>query len=337
MKHPLLSVIIPCYNSEKYIEKCLDSIISQTYNNLEIIVINDGSVDNSAEVCENIAHKDNRISIIYQQNQGVSLTRQNGIKIAKGEYITFVDSDDWIHPRMYEIMMNGILKEKADIAQCGVCNVYCLPNQKIEFKHRKYNLITDSYKKYNKIEGVLKILDDTEWQSYMPNKIYKKTLFSNIIFPTNRILDEDLSIMHQIFHEANYSIYFKSEFYFYRQGSLTQIFNDKNKAKKIIDRCTARWERYLFTKKHKEYISELNKMHNIFISVSLSGIRWAIRHPQYFIQEDIENLKQRIVKNPLTLHQQMKEYFSPMKQIEYFIFKKVPWLYLILIKYIIKQ
>lgn len=334
MSSPLLSVIIPCYNGEKYIEKCINSIKKQSYHNLEILIIDDGSTDKSLHICNNIAKTDIRVKVVHQENKGLPATRKIGIDIASGEYITFVDVDDWIHPQMYEFMMKGMISENADIAQCGVCNAYLLHNGQIELKQRLYSQITDTYQKYNRVEGVLKILDDTEWHSYMWNKIYKKEVFQNVIFPIGRFLDEDLSVMHQIFHNCYLSIYFNSEFYYYLQGSVTQTKNDKNIAKKIADRCNARWERYLFTKEHKEYLSMLNKMHNIFISVSIAGLRWAIKHPSYFSQKFIDNLEQRIRNNPLELNKQMDEYFSSKKKFEYLLIKNLPIFYKILTKYI---
>lgn len=334
MSSPLLSVIIPCYNGEKYIEKCINSIKEQSYHNLEILIIDDGSTDKSLHICNNIAKTDARIKVVHHENKGSSATRKIGINIASGEYITFVDVDDWIHPQMYEFMMKGMISENADIAQCGVCNAYLLHNGQIELKHRLYSQITDTYQKYNRVEGVLKILDDKEWHSYMPNKIYKKEVFQNVVFPIGRFLDEDLSIMHQIFHNCHLSIYFNSEFYYYLQGSVTQTKNDKNMAKKIADRCNARWERYLFTKEHKEYFPMLNKMHNIFISVSIVGLRWAIKNPKYFSHRFIDDLEKRIRENPLKLNKQLNKFFSLKKKVEYFLIQKTPLFYKLIIKYI---
>lgn len=327
MNDPLLSVIVPCYNGEKFIKKCIDSIIKQTYVNLEILIIDDGSTDNSYQICMTLAEHDPRIRIIHQENKGSSLTRKIGVENVNGDYVTFVDADDWIHPQMYEFMMKGMLREDADIAQCGVCNVLSLPNGQYQLKHRKCSVITDEYQTYNRIDGTLRILSDVEWQSYVWNKIYKKELFKNVIFPIGRFLDEDLSIMHQLYHQADKSIYFLSEFYYYLSGSLTQPKNDKHFAKKIIDRCNARWERYLFTKEHKEYSSMLNKMHNIYISVTLAAIRWDAKHPGNISQHDIDIFKERIKNNPLSLKKQMKEFFSLGKKVEYQLFRRIPALY----------
>lgn len=327
----LLSVIVPCYNGERFIERCITSVLNQTYKNIEIIIVNDGSTDNSKNIIDKISLNDNRIIVVHQNNQGSSRTRKIGIEKSSGNYITFVDIDDWIHPNMYEFMMNGIIKENADIAQCGVCDVF-IKNEALEFKHRRYNEINGTYQKYNKLEGILRILDDKEWQSYMWNKIYKKELFKNIVFPIGRFQDEDLSIMHQIFHNANISIYFQSEFYYYLQGGVTQDKNDKNKAKNIIDRCNARWERFVFTKEHKDYYPMLNKMHNIFLSVSIAGLRYAIKYPLYFSVQDLNDIYLRIKKNPLCLRKQMKEYFSLKKRIELYLLLYFPSLYKRIIK-----
>lgn len=115
-----LSIIVPIYNSDKYLERCINSIINQTYKNLEIILINDGSTDNSDMICNQYANKDSRIKYINIENGGVSAARNIGLKKAIGDYITFVDSDDWIELSMYEDMIAHIENNKADFCACGV-------------------------------------------------------------------------------------------------------------------------------------------------------------------------------------------------------------------------
>ena len=112
---PLLSVIVPIYNVEEYLEKCLDSIINQTYKNLEIILVDDGSPDKCPQICDEYAKKDDRIVVIHKENGGVSSARNLGLDIAKGEFITFVDSDDWIDETMYEKMMLKQAEENLDL------------------------------------------------------------------------------------------------------------------------------------------------------------------------------------------------------------------------------
>ena len=131
--NPLISVIVPVYNVEDYLRKCLDSIVNQTYKNLEIILIDDGSTDNSGIICDEYAAKDNRIRVIHKANGGLSDARNAGLKIAKGEYIGFVDSDDYIAEDMYEFLYNFAVKNNLDVAMCSSCDVY-----EKEIKKTKY-------------------------------------------------------------------------------------------------------------------------------------------------------------------------------------------------------
>ena len=133
LKKNKISVIVPAYNVEKYIEQCLNSISNQTYRNLEIIVINDGSTDRTREIIENLSIKDQRIRVINQENKGLVLTREVGIKLSTGEYITFVDGDDTIKNDMYERLINNLLKYDADISHCGM--LFRWPNGKEELHY----------------------------------------------------------------------------------------------------------------------------------------------------------------------------------------------------------
>ena len=121
----LISVIVPIYNSEKYLEQCIESIINQKYSNLEIILVNDGSVDGSLKICEKYAKKDNRIKVIDKKNEGVSVARNVGMEVSSGQWISFIDSDDWIDPDMFEKML---AKSKDDDFDVIMCNCYINKN-----------------------------------------------------------------------------------------------------------------------------------------------------------------------------------------------------------------
>ena len=121
---PLISVIVPVYNVEKYVGRCITSNINQSYTNLEIIVVNDGSTDNSLSVCESYAAKDNRIKLITQENRGLSGARNTGLRHYTGEYVTFVDSDDWIHRNMVEYLYNALIRHKSEMSLCASLRVY---------------------------------------------------------------------------------------------------------------------------------------------------------------------------------------------------------------------
>jgi glycosyltransferase involved in cell wall biosynthesis len=116
---PKISIIVPVYKVEKYLRRCLDSIVAQTFTNWECILVDDGSPDNSGKICDEYAEKDTRFRVIHQENQGVSAARNKGLDEAKGEWIGFVDSDDWIEPNMYEYLYSNAIKTKADVVICG--------------------------------------------------------------------------------------------------------------------------------------------------------------------------------------------------------------------------
>ena len=122
MEKGLISVIVPVYNTADYLHICLNSILSNTYKNLEVICVNDGSKDNSSQILHELAEKDSRVKIIEQENQGVSVARNNALDAANGEYISFVDSDDWLHPQYYEILLYLLEEKKSDIAVCQFKN-----------------------------------------------------------------------------------------------------------------------------------------------------------------------------------------------------------------------
>ena len=169
-----ISIIIPIYNAEIYIDRCLESLINQTYKNIEIILVNDGSIDKTEEICLRYIKKDNRIVYKKIENQGPLIARKSGFEIASGDYITTVDIDDYIDKRMYERLITVAMSEDADIVQCGYASVY---NNKVISNHCNKNLsnfdnsrICTSY--YYESNGNISY---TLW-----NKLFKKQLFDNI-------------------------------------------------------------------------------------------------------------------------------------------------------------
>lgn len=159
-----ISIIIPVYNSENFLDKCLNSIINQTFKDIEIICIDDGSTDKSLKILNNFAGKDNRITIINQKNSGPSAARNKGLEIAKGEYVGFVDSDDWVDLDFYEKLYNSAKKYDADIAVCGIKRLRSY-KWKYHLKIDKEEFTTDTNKKF--------VLCDVPEKCYPVNKIYK--------------------------------------------------------------------------------------------------------------------------------------------------------------------
>ena len=192
----LISIIVPIYNVEEYLVKCLDSIVNQTYSNLEIILIDDGSTDNSGKICDEYASKDDRIIIIHQVNSGVSNARNKGLKIAQGNYIGFVDPDDYIEKEMYEQLLNDITKNYCDIAVCGVNNI-SYNTQKIICKNAR-----EKDKMMEKTIFFEKILRGIETETVW-NKLYSRNSIVNTFFDEKLKKSEDLEWLFQIIEKNN--------------------------------------------------------------------------------------------------------------------------------------
>ena len=162
-----ISVIIPIYNVEKFLPQCLDSILAQTLNDLEVICVNDGSPDNCSQILSDYAKKDSRIVVIEQKNKGVCAARNTAIKVANAEYIGFVDPDDWIDPDFYQNLYEKAKIYDADIVGTGFCS--------IKNNHKKIMYSVQEIKKASTVEEKFKIFKMPE-NNYVWNKIYKKTL-----------------------------------------------------------------------------------------------------------------------------------------------------------------
>ena len=216
----LISIIVPVYNVEKYLEKCINSIINQTYKNLDIILINDGSTDNSGKVCDKFKSKDSRIKVIHKENGGLSDARNAGLKIANGEYIGFVDSDDYIAPDMFETLYNLTQKYNAEISIVSFYEIY----------NTKTIGVRDSrqLQQMNKIEAIKELLLDSKIQSYAWNKLFKKNLFENLKFPTDKNF-EDIATTLLLFEKANKIVLFEDPKYYYlrRDDSIVGVRNYK--------------------------------------------------------------------------------------------------------------
>ena len=197
MEKEVISVIVPVYNVEKYIRKCLDSIVSQTYSNLQIILIDDGSTDNSGIICDEYGKKDSRIQVIHQTNQGLSSARNKGLDIACGEYIGFVDSDDYIEPKMYELLHKNIIKSNADICLCRSVA------EDINGKTIKYSTEYHGTSTLNK-EDMFNFLSYNREPKYIVpfNKLYKSKIFERLRYVEGVIYEDERIITH-IYEKCN--------------------------------------------------------------------------------------------------------------------------------------
>ena len=196
---PLISVIIPAYNIQEYIGRCLDSVIDQTYKNLEIIVVNDGSTDHTGAVIDQYASLDKRIIVFHIQNGGVYRARNLGIKAASGEYIGFIDGDDMAESDLFESLLNGILEYDADISCCGYKKIY--PGKVTNHYNTKSIITLD---KTQTIKDYLnaRLTDGVLWA-----KLYRAKLFDNITMNEDIRFLEDFSVNYYLFSKANKTVY----------------------------------------------------------------------------------------------------------------------------------
>ena len=215
MDEKLVSVIIPAYNIEDYIGRCLDSIISQTYKNLEIIVVDDGSRDHTGEILDNYAKKDRRIKVIHKENGGVSSARNKGIEAAEGDYIGFIDGDDLIESEMYKTLVDLLEEENADIAHCGYQMVF---PDRVDYY---YN--TGKKKIQTTEEGLKDLLSGEMIEPGLVNKLYKKELIKNCRLDETVKINEDLLMNYQLFKLSQKSVYYDITPYSYmiRSSSAT--------------------------------------------------------------------------------------------------------------------
>tara|TARA_R110002111_G_scaffold123306_4_gene187293 strand:- start:3184 stop:4158 length:975 start_codon:yes stop_codon:yes gene_type:complete len=179
-----VSVIIPVYNSEKHIEKCVSSVINQTYKNVEIILVNDGSKDNSPLICDSFSKNYTKVKVLHIENGGAGAARNAGVKLASGNYISFVDSDDWIHPTMIEIMLSALHQTNSKIVECDITYT-----EKYAFKTINDDINKITIKHENKLEALNRIINTSRFSVCV--RIYEYDLIKNISFPEN-IISEDV-------------------------------------------------------------------------------------------------------------------------------------------------
>lgn len=240
----MLSVIVPVYNSIKYLEKCITSICNQNYQDLEIICIDDGSRDGSGELLESISRNDSRIKIFHQENAGVSIARNKGLQLATGDYVTFVDSDDEIHEDMYEALMSFFSEKDVDIVHCG-------------YKKKHINgtetdiLGTYKIKKQSSDEAIECLVTGRYFTGGTCNKIFSKRCIEGIWFETDLKINEDILFTFCAFQKANNILFYDAPFYSYYEREGSACFATAN-IKKAHD-CSVVAEKMCELSKGKSY------------------------------------------------------------------------------------
>ena len=237
---PKISIIIPVYNVAEYLPKCLDSILTQTLSDIEIICINDGSTDNSGDILQNYATKDNRIKIIKQNNQGISAARNAGLKIVQSEYVMFVDSDDYIAPDMAEKLYRTMETDKPDVVICSAECVNLLPKDASPDVIEWQSWLQPWFDEYVKPTGIYDVPKTIkhEFISVVWNKLYKTDIIKNykIEFPLGLIEEDEYWLWAYMIHCKKYE-FINERLYFYvqRSGSIMTTRNGNDKVLDILE------------------------------------------------------------------------------------------------------
>lgn len=220
MMSELVSIIIPVYNVEKYLQACVESVMNQTYTNIEIILVDDGSTDSSGAMCDNLKMQDSRIHVIHKKNGGLSDARNIGLESSKGDYVVFIDSDDIVSHKLVDYLYSLLKKTNSEIAICNP--VHCYPDMSVEFSEETHCFV------YNSEEAITEMLYQKSFLVAAWGKIYKKKFFTDIKFPYG-MLFEDSAIMYKIFDQANRVAYGNACLYGYmhRGNSITTRRFDK--------------------------------------------------------------------------------------------------------------
>lgn len=313
---PLISIIVPVYKVEQYIRKCVDSIRNQTYTNLEIILVDDGSPDGSGKICDEYAEKDARVKVVHKKNGGLSSARNAGLEISKGEYIGFVDSDDYIKSTMYEQLFHLLKSEKTKLAVCAM--IYVFENGKQYCKPRLGKNCT-----YDFQHAIIEMNMHRYFDMGACSKLYHRSLFENLRFPVGK-QSEDFYIMYILFDRAKRISYLDIPCYYYfqRENSIT-----RNSAINHDHEYAAREQmRYL-----DEKYPELKVVGHIsYASAALTVYDLYLKNQVPCPKEQLKHFGDIVENNKVYLKR--ADYLSNSKKFQFLLFNKSPALYRIIFK-----
>ena len=295
-----ISVIIPIYKVEQYLDECVESVVNQTYTNLEIILVDDGSPDHCPELCDRWAEKDARIKVIHKENGGLSDARNAGIDVAVGDYIGFVDSDDWIKTDMYEKMLQALIKENADICACNILSCY---------EDRQIGWGSSDYFVGNSEQILSRLYDDSRYPVSAWNKLYKKKCWETLRFPKGKIC-EDAFTTYRLVHEADRIVQISEPLYCYRirpQSIMTSTFS-----KKRMDEEEAWRTNYEFVRdnypslKMKAYDFYLQRVNRILHTMTKSNRNTYLKEYKYLNGIRRKNLMYVLLRSGMGLKYRIK-------------------------------
>lgn len=321
MMNNLISIIVPAYNIAEYLPRCLDSILNQTYSNLEVIVISDGSTDNTNQIITEYAKKDSRIVPIFKNNSGVSDTRNRGLDIAKGEYIGFADGDDFIESEMYETLLRNALENNADISHCGFQMVF---PSKIDYYYNTGKKVIQDNKK-----GIVDLLEGSYVEPSPCVKLFKKEILNGIKMPEEIKINEDVLFNFYAFCNSEKSVYEDKPFYHYilRKGSAAtskvndhKLFDPIKVRKEIFDYCCNNLDIEIQSLAYKKYLFALISMYR-----TISNFR--LKEKKKIAKEYKKEFKSIVNKYSLSNRDKLERfmflYFTPIHMSIYKFYDKV--------------
>ena len=284
----LVSVIVPVYNIEKYLEECIESIINQSYKNIEIILVDDGSTDKSGIICDEFNKLDKRIKVIHKENGGAASAKNIGLDEANGEYICFVDGDDYIFIDFIENLYNQLIKYNADISECSFYYLYKSHIEKDSFKSNNVFFTSQDY--------LNQYVD--EWQSSLFwNKLFKSSVIGDIRFKKERRCIDDEFFTYKVILNADSIVRNCNHKYYYRQRKSSAVQNSKNSIQKAKDALDILVERYKlvtakFPRLKKKYIEhDINNLYYILSAFNFNDelISLFKNNVYFYLRESILN------------------------------------------------
>lgn len=303
---PIVSIIVPVFNVEEYLEKCIQSLINQTLQDIEVILVNDGSTDLSAEICDRYKKLDNRIIVIHKENGGVSSARNEGLKVAKGNYIGFVDSDDYVELDTYEKLVHALIDSKADISICG---------RIVENNDTKNYQVVDQTRDlvFNSEDVIRRILLKQNIYVAPWDKLYKSELFKGREFPIGKIY-EDIYLIPEIISNTQKIVCIKEAKYHYmiRSQSITQSkykkssFDLINNTELLYKYIVSRYPNLLKEARYY-YFENILACYSKYIS-SDSLTKKAFRQDKLLIKNRIKTLLIPLLKNPYPTKKRKLQY-----------------------------
>ncbi len=314
---PLISIIVPVYKVERYLEKCVKSIQNQTYSNLEIILVDDGSPDNCGKMCDELAENDSRIRTVHRENGGQSAARNSGLSVAAGDYIGFVDSDDYIDKDMFECLYDAMASQEADLA---VCNARSVSESGRVVKKHEGNGKTECFIGKDAYDRIIPTLNNSVW-----NKLFKKEVIGKTLFPVGQIHGEDFIFLLEYLKKVRKVARVNADKYNYlqREGSITGgVFSEKK-----LDEISSKDTIYEIIKENfPDYEAIAKKW---CFTARMNVVRGIIKNKaEKKFSEELEENRKYILKNFNGIRQKLR----CKEKVEYRLYAACPFLYKILIQ-----